>query len=445
MWWWALFVACDPTARAVGCDEGAVTPAVGGAENVLIVVLDDVGVDKVSGWGLHASAPATPRLDALAASGVRFDRAYAEPTCSPTRAALLTGRHPSRTQVGRWIDPRPDLAGLPDAEVTLAEALEQAPDDWATAAIGKWHLSVFGGAAPALDPNRQGFDTFRGILGNPNMASTSDGQTRGHDHWERVVDGAITWEDRWLTTVQVDDALEVAAGLPEPWLLYVGLSAAHSPWTVPPGLPTGGGDAERYARVVTHLDQELGRLLDGLPARDRTTVIVLSDNGTPEEVVTPPWDPVRSKGTLYEAGVRVPLIIAGPRVAAPGSVSRALVHVTDLFATVVDLAGVSPGAVLGVDGAPVVIDGRSVLPLLDDPASAGDRVCVMVESFPVNGAPSEGQRHRAVIDAGWKLWRWSEETVTAVTDDPSEEVIVAEGEVSELRRALSAYERQLGW
>jgi hypothetical protein len=69
----------------------------------------------------------------------------------------------------------------------------------------------------------------------------------------------------------------------------------------------------------------------------------------------------------------------------------------------------------------------------------------MVESFPVNGAPSEGQRHRAVIDAGWKLWRWSQDTVTTVTDDPSAEVIVAEGEVSELRRALSAYERQLGW
>jgi arylsulfatase A-like enzyme len=430
----------------VGCDaDGDTTTAVGGAENVLIVVLDDVGVDKVSGWGLHPAAPATPRLDALAAAGVRFDRAYAEPSCSPTRAALLTGRHPSRTAVGRWIDPRPDLAGLPDAEVTLAEALKQAPDDWATAAIGKWHLSVFAGGSPELDPNRQGFDTFRGILGNPNMASTSDGQPRGHDHWERVVDGTITWEDRWLTSVQVDDALEVAAGLPEPWLLYVGLSAAHSPWTVPPGLPTGGTDAERFARIVTHLDGELGRLLDGLPEPARTTVIVLSDNGTPGEVVTPPWDPARAKGMLYEAGVRVPLIVAGPRVASPGSVSTALVHVTDLFSTVLDVAGLPLAELRGVDGSPVVVDGRSVLPLLDDPAAAGDRACVMVESFPVNGAPSEGQRHRAVIDAGWKLWRWSQDTVTTVTDDPSAEVIVAEGEVSELRRALSAYERQLGW
>jgi arylsulfatase A-like enzyme len=164
--------------------------------------------------------------------------------------------------------------------------------------------------------------------------------------------------------------------------------------------------------VLQALDLELGRLLDSLdPALlARTTVIVVGDNGTTDHVVHDTLDPDRQKTTVYEGGVHVPMIVTGPHVASPGSVSEALVHVADVFPTVAEIAGVpliGTDESLSVDGddGPVALDGRSLLPLLADPQASGPDH-VFVEAFSPNGpGPHRHDDRRAVIEARFKLMR----------------------------------------
>lgn len=394
--------AVPPTGHSGATDGWPPEPG-----NVLLVVLDDVGLDKVGAYGLPG-APPTPTLDALAARGMRFQNAWATPECSPSRAALLTGRHPRRSGIGGVVSPR-DLFGLPESEVTLAERLGQA--GYATALVGKWHLSPVT-EAEADAPLRQGFGVFRGTLGNLQTATLPGAAAElplGYWLWQGVGEHGLGWvAGRYATSTQVDQALEVAAGLPEPWLLVLPALAAHSPWDpVPAGLrdgppPPAVDDAGRYDQVLGAFDRELGRLLDGLDpeVRARTTVIVISDNGTPGPAVRPPHDPLRSKGTPFEAGVRVPLIVEGPGVAAPGAVSEALVSVVDLWPTLTALAGVSD------DGDGVARDGRSFLPALRDPSWPGAREVLYTEKFRPNGpGPWEELDLRVVRDRTHRLIR----------------------------------------
>lgn len=438
--WLALWFGCSAGVPTCDTEIPHAVPE-GTRENLVVLLLDDIGLDKTSTYGLHPQAPLTPTMDALSAEGMRFDRAYAAPTCSPTRASLLTGRHPSRHGIGRWIDPKEEDTTLADDEVTIAELLQDA--GYATAAVGKWHLSSFDGHGAAFDPQRQGFDRFLGILGNPNMAMMGDGTPRGYAHWEQVVDGQRSFEDGYLTTRQVDDALLMAATLPEPWFLYVAFSAAHSPWDPPPSelaQVQGGGTAASYAAVVRALDAELGRFLDGLgDKRDRTMIVTMGDNGTPHEVVLPPWDPVASKDTVSEGGVRVPMWVTGPHVAAPGTTSSALVHVVDVFATLADVAGIDLAA------EDLEVDGRSWLPGLRSADEPGRR-CVYVERFTPNGRVRRADVHdRAVVDRSRKVLRreGEEDASFGVVDDPSGSDVRSQGTHQDLVGDLDAFDRLL--
>lgn len=378
--------------------------------NVLLVLLDDVGVDKISAYGAHPEPVQTPVIDGLAARGVRFTQAWAEPVCSPTRAALLTGRHPRRTGLGDALDWLEDDFSLSRDEVTIPEVLGLA--GYRSAAIGKWHVSTRAAEDPLRDPNLHGFERYAGHLGQIRTWHVPD--TVGHSYyrWDRVADGELTLETRYVTTAQIDDALDALSALPEPWFLYLSLTAAHGPLEAPPTALDDAGVAptdpapERMATVLRAADRELGRLLDTLPPvmRDRTTVIVMGDNGSYEPTVLPPWDPTRSKITLYEGGVRVPLIVAGPQVEAPGTVSDALVHAVDLLPTLADLAGLDPDALTTDDGAPLALDGVSLRPLLSDPAGPGGHETLFAERFaPVGPPPYETYDYRAIRDRRHKL------------------------------------------
>ncbi|MEZ4235921.1 MAG: sulfatase-like hydrolase/transferase [Myxococcota bacterium] len=336
--------------------------------NVLVLLTDDQGVDKVAAYGEHPDPPHTPRIDALARDGLLFRNAWATPSCSPTRAALLTGRTGRRTGVGGVLQVE-EAGELPLDEVTLPRLLrEAAPTPWATAALGKWHLSGYAAPDGVDHPVRAGFDVFRGSMGNLYDVGVDDGQRHSYYHWDKVSDGALAVTERYATSDTVDDALALAAELPEPWLLYVAFNAPHRPLDPPPEalhtlgpLTEDSPEAVRYQAVVEALDTEIGRLLDGLdPAvRERTTVIFASDNGTPEHAVLPPWSPSRGKDTPFEGGINVPLVVSGPLVAAPGTETDALVQLLDVFATVADIAGVPASALDGV-----ALDSRSLLPLL---------------------------------------------------------------------------------
>lgn len=381
-------------------------------DNVVIVVLDDVGVDKLAAFD-GPWAPDTPTLDRLAAEGVRFTRAYASSVCTPTRGSLLTGLHPHRTGLGWIADTGNRMGQLPLSAHTIPEVLQAthaAP--YANAALGKWHVA--GPQAPdwLAHPNAQGFEHFAGAPGNPEYRPG-----RGYFAWSKNVDGTLFESTTYMTTDTADDLLTQLDTLPEPFFLYVGFNAPHGPLHRPPDdlvvtpLPDGPlTPLQQYDAMLEALDTEYGRALDGMdPARrQRTVFITLGDNGSMPRAIPPEHYVDRFKHTPYEGGVRVPLLVNGPVVDAPGTVSDALVHVVDLLPTVAELAGVplvgpEGDHVLLPDGDLQPLDGRSLLPVL-----TGDdaRRFLYTEAFHPNGGGNPNGHQRMVRSATHKLVRW---------------------------------------
>ena len=170
--------------------------------NVLIVLLDDVGIDQVSPYG-YPGAPPTPTLQGLADAGLRFDQAWAMPVCSPTRAALLTGRMPFRNHIGAVIKAN-STAELPLEEITIPEMLDQSGTNWSSAAIGKWHLATVGSASGTRHPVLQGFDVFEGSMNNISVSTTVAPSTeRSYAAWERVGPDGETTVDTTFSTIFV--------------------------------------------------------------------------------------------------------------------------------------------------------------------------------------------------------------------------------------------------
>jgi arylsulfatase B len=360
---------------------------VAGPVNVLVVLLDDVGVDQVSAYG-WPGAPATPTIDALAARGLRFDHAWAAPSCSPTRAALMSGQYAHRTTIGAVIHEN-QPAELPLSVVTLPEGLKRAPGGWSAGYVGKWHLSTETSPSGAEHPWLQGFDQFSGSLNN------IVGADRSMVNWDRVgFDHQTVRETRFSTDAIVDDALEAAGRLQQPFLLYVAFHAAHQPMMVPPGVDLPDPTLNTlYAANVSYADQQLGRLLDGLGDRlQNTLVLVLGDNGTPDHAKDPDGQ-VGAKGGFLEGGVNVPFIVAGPPVTARGA-SSSLVHVVDVFPTLMELAGAP-----GLDRE---LDGHSLVPLFTDPTRSVRELVYTELRHPPTGPPWK-KVERAASDGTHKL------------------------------------------
>ena len=354
-------------------------------------------------YGAHPNPPPTPNIDGLAERGILFRHAYADPWCSPTRATIMTGRFGFRVGLGAPI--RPDFPewALQYSEVTLPELLHSgAHGSIATSAIGKWHLGSlsYGGD---LNPNQQGWDDFRGTLGNlvniPN----------GYSHYQKTVNGTTEFSNTYATTEQADDALARIQVMQEPWLCYLAFNSAHRPIHAPPanlhsytlsGVPLDTPIAH-FNAAVQAMDTEIGRLLSSIdPALlARTTIIFIGDNGTEPFGVEEPADAQKSKGTVYEGGVHVPLIIAGKHVEQPGSECNAFVNSADLFPTVADLFGVDVASTMP-DSRP--IDGISLMPLLGDSSKPSLRPWVYADAF-TNGPGPYDRIARMIRDERWKL------------------------------------------
>jgi arylsulfatase A-like enzyme len=265
--------------------------------------------------------------------------------------------------------------------VTLAEVVGYSPTaDWSTSYVGKWHLATYGSHASTLGPEVQGWDWWSG-----SMANLTD-----YFSWSKVhADGVEFNTSVYATTDNVNDALERVAVMPEPWLLQVAFNAPHGPIHVPPAdLHTNPdlsdsspmNDLERAD--LEAVDTEIGRLLAGLTddVRARTTVFVLGDNGTPTSVLlgeSP--SPERGKSTLYDGGIRIPLIVSGAHVEGRG-LTETFAHVVDVLPTVAELAGVD----LATFG--TAFDGVSLLPTLADPETPSGRTVLYSEKFRPGGA-----------------------------------------------------------
>lgn len=382
------------------------TAAIAGAQtNTLIVVADDLGVDAISTYREGAAPAPTPTLDGLAAAGVLFRNAYANPLCAPTRAAMMTGRHGHRTGVG-------DVPGtLPLGETTLPEVLDRG--GVAHALIGKWHLG--GGNS---GPNDAGWSHFSGSI-NGMTGNTSYAQ------WTKVVNGSRAQSTVYPTTDQVDDAIAWIGAQTGPWVVSLNFLAPHEPFHAPPAHLhsydlTGQNPATNptpfYKAAVEAIDTELGRLFAALgpTVLARTNVLFIGDNGTPRQVTEAPFQRMRAKGTVYEGGINVPLIVSGPAVRSPGRETAALVHAVDVFATVAELSGLDARQIVP---ASVALDGVSFVPLLADPQRVAVRDLAYAERF------SAQLDEQAARDDRYKLVRRaSGDALHDLVNDPFERV-----------------------
>lgn len=368
--------------------------------NFLVIVLDDFGTDKLGAMKESPTPPPTPRLDGLARDGVMFRNAYTYPTCSSSRTALLTGRYGRRNGMGGIVELDDSTWEVPLKEVLIPEALDRVTD-YASAAVGKWHLSGFKTPHAFHHPLDQGFDHHRGCLGNLVLTSKEYGRRGGFHQYERNVDGVPEWREGYATTDTTDDALHFARTLPQPWFLWVAYNAPHTPVQPPPKAlradKSAASETAEYRNVIAALDAEIGRLLDGIdPAvRADTTIVVVGDNGTDRAFVEPPFDPDHGKASLFEGGTGVPLLVVGANVKGRPRETQALVHAVDLFPTLVELAGGKPDAER--------LDGVSFASVLRDPEATGDRRFVYTERFsPIGGGPYDVDM-AAVRDDRYKL------------------------------------------
>ncbi len=391
-----LAVALFLIIALAGCGQPpqTVAEATGGpGRNVLIIVADDLGTDKVGAYGEHPDAPQTPNIDALAGRGVLFRNAYAHPYGAATRASIMTGRYARRVGIGD-LNLAASLIQLPLVEIALPEMLGESPLDWDTAALGKWNLAGSNSEQFMDHPLAQGFRTHRGAHANLTAMILGAEQERTYEYWEKAIDGVVDISTVYATTDTTDDAIAEVTTMPSPWLAYVAYNAPHVPVHLPPGelkpdwVDEDSEDHVKYDAAIWALDLEIGRLFSemGPDLLDQTTVIFIADNGSDGDFVRPPLNEGHAKTTSFEGGINVPLIVAGPWVAHPGSESQAIVQDIDIFATVAEIASVNVRELLREDESPAPIDGRSLLPLLRDP-SGEIRDFAYTERFRPNGAP----------------------------------------------------------
>lgn len=397
---------------ATSAAAASVADAPSGPGNVLVFIADDLGVDRLSVYGIGEEFPYTPTIDALAADGVRFDRVWAQSLCSPGRAAILTGRQPYQTLVGHALSAH-SASPLGDEETTIAELIAQsAPTPYATGYIGKWHLSSKRlGDGYETNPNDQGFDSFAGLLVGLDDETASDELPQGYFDWERTENGVNNRSSVYVTTVNANDAIDAIQTLPEPWVVYVAFMAPHAPLHWPPdrlwsGDRVGSTDQRQKTNaMIEAMDHEMQRVLDALgPAAAHTTVMFTADNGTEGAAVSAPYPSDRAKGTPYEGGLRVPLIASGYRVGLRGVVGQQLVQTSDLFATVADLAGVPADAVEALD-----VDSVSLVPAFGD-VDAPVRSVAFSEEFEPSGPGPYTEHELTIRDERYKLvWAFGEQ------------------------------------
>jgi len=351
--------------------------------NVLIFLTDDQGTLDARCYGSNDLY--TPNIDALAATGVRFTQAYAHTVCCPSRALLLTGRHPQRVNINTWAqsDAQADFGtNMSLDEVTLAEAFQAA--GYRTALFGKWHL----GAAFTHGPTRQGFDEFFGIR---------DGFIENYTHFYLHREGfhdlyrgtqEVFMRGKYFPDLMVDETLKFLDRQGnEPFFLYVAFNIPHYPEQGDSRFDERYVDLpmprRSYAKMISTVDDRIGQIMTKLDARgfrDNTIIIFMSDNGHSAERYTIKIDDHNSglpkgyvygalgaggntgkwrghKGTFFEGGLRTPSIISYPQQLPSNVVRDQPISIADYYPTLLELCHVEPPD--------VELDGHSILSVIE--------------------------------------------------------------------------------
>ncbi len=422
--------ALSPTTFRGGRTMPYVRVTNGAPANIVVLLLDDWGYE-------HYSASFTPNINTLAASGINFNRFSAEANCSPTRVALLTGRHPFRTGVGTVVGAAAATnRGLEAAEPNILHALNGA--GYRTVGVGKLHTGGVGNETDLLTyPNRLGFSSFTGLIGNVTDTVTGTPASGTYTSYELIENGSASTQTTYLTTRTIDDAIAALDGS-APFFLYVALNAPHTPYHCPPNTltptydaictPIGGEsqDIAHFKAMLEAADGEIARLLtaiDNGPGWETTTLFVVGDNGPEPNVIPtdPAFNVVHGKGTIYRQGVNTPLLVRGSAVASTefGTTGSQNIQIHDLSATILDLAGLGAGV---ATGAYKVTDGIPITSYLTASDAATIRSASYAEVFAPNGLPYNPTFGFDQVGTAWPYRRLyfapgNEEFYESVTDE----------------------------
>lgn len=433
----------------VACAPSATPPSSDSRPNIVVIVADDIGWGDV---GFHDSDVLSPNLDQLAEDGVELSQFYVYPTCSPTRAALMTGRPPSRFGIRGPLQYRGDR-GLPPDTPTLASHFREAGYD--TAISGKWHL----GMSPERGPNNYGFEHSYGYVG-PWIDSYSHLTTdfldtmEGIRQWHR--NGELIDEEGHVTDLITDEAIHFITETRDeskPFLLYIPYSAPHAPaqepgeWLDPYEGSIENVSRKYFAAAITHMDDGIGRVREALQTagvEENTIVLFFSDNGGQRggdhtRWLVPPRDqymsygatdvlgnnlPLRGwKGELYEGGIRVPAAIYWPGRLESSSHATPML-VTDLLPTLSTAAGITNAVAPSVEG----VDMWGALTGSAPP----ERIFYWADA-----------RSQAVREGDWKLVKRETVELFNLTDDPYETTDLSKDEPKILARLAGELDRNL--
>jgi arylsulfatase A len=432
----AAFATCVPSRAAT-------------KPNIIVMLVDDLGATDLGCTG--STFYETPHLDRLAREGLRFNQSYSACTvCSPTRASLLTGKSPAALRLTDWIvghvNPKAKLR-IPDwqkrlnkQEVTLPERLHEA--GYATGMVGKWHLSP-------EPPQEHGFDhAFVQIGGQP-------GRYFSPYKTPLIPDGP---DGEFLSERLTTEAEHfIDQNKDRPFFLYFAHSAVHTPLQAKPEvvekyrakaerLGTSAQGLPVYAALVESVDDSIGQLrakLDALGISRRTVIIFTSDNGgligNKTQPITTNLGMRAGKGSAYEGGVRVPLIVYLPENPKPGTIHETPTTTGDLFPTICDLAGLG--------GKPVSQEFRSLVPLFKAEPNPGPRA--LYWHYP-HYHPGGATPYSAIREGDLRLIEFFEDNQLELYDlakDPSETKNLAETEpekVRALHAKLQAWRESVG-
>ena len=338
-------------------EENPTDPTDSDLPNILLIIADDMGKDATAGFAEGSIKPNTPNIDKIKDEGLTFNNLWVNPTCSPTRASIITGKYGYRTGV-KWANDELD----PSEEILHKFIKEETDNTYATAIIGKWHLS---GETTNFNPESLGMDYYAGLL---------RGAVQNYYQWLLTESGANNLQTEYITKVFTDLSIDWINDQSSPWFLWLAYNAPHTPFHVPPdGMHSQGTlpDYEAgldpmpyYMAAIEAMDHQIGRLFSEIPQEelDNTIIIFLGDNGTPNQVAQSPYSSTAVKGTLYQGGVNVPMFISGKGVNRTAE-ENSLICSSDLFSTIAELAGIN---------LPEIHDSKSFKALLSSPASHRD-------------------------------------------------------------------------
>jgi len=430
--------ACSPSDKQTS-DEKVASSSTNAAAvaatspNILLMIGDDMGNESLSCFEIGKNTADTPTLDQLCKEGIRFDNFWSQPICTPTRATLITGRYGFRTGVGRPTGdrdamgyfpeppPKPEstpyepprsagrpgggmggMGGMagggrnPDApsdygilrtEVTLPKIIKENNASYATAAIGKWHIA----------DTRNGWENHPSIVGFDHFSGLIRGFPDSYFTWNKVVNGEWSGKTGYTPNDKAQDAIEwIEQQQDKPWFLWFAFTLPHTPLHLPPADVVNSDfshidpqadpieDPLPYFKAMLEaMDTQIAKVLNSMSDEQRanTYVIFMGDNGSTRNTITEPFRASASKGSIYQGGVNVPLIVSGPGV--KHGVSKALVNSTDLFSTILELAGIDAASSVPEN---VALDSTSIVPYLTDPNADSIREFVYADVFAGNFA-----------------------------------------------------------